>query len=429
VNLARTELIEEQALLSLAIGDLANARNQIERLIEARPQEKSEIGFFTARLARARILIAQGEFEPAANDLSTAQVYFHERTLYYYEAQASLGRAIIAHRMVDEPLMIECLSRAIDLALRYDFEYWLRREAIANHSLFETEEATVLLPADLRKELKDVTPVPQIRVSTEVTLGDAPVADLTINMLGPVQIFREFSRPLAADAWTTRRARDILCFIASRRHRRASKDTIIDTFWGETNSDVVDKNFHPTISHIRKALNSNQPFKQNFLLYRDGDYQLNPELAYSIDIEVFDRLVAQGDNARRLRHFEDSVQAYEQAVSLYRGDFAQGSYEPWVAEQRTYYREQYLHLLESLAAVAQKRNEWSRSLQLAQQILHEDPFREDIHCMVMRAQVSLGNKGAARDQYESLRSLLKSELGVEPGLETRKVYQALMGLE
>ena len=111
-------------------------------------------------------------------------------------------------------------------------------------------------------------------------------------MLGPVQIVRDPTRPLAADAWTTRRARDILCFITSRRHHRASKDKIIDTFWGETDLEVVEKNFHPTVSHIRKALNSNQPLKQNFLLYREGDYQLSPEFSYRIDIEEFDRLMA-----------------------------------------------------------------------------------------------------------------------------------------
>jgi DNA-binding SARP family transcriptional activator len=121
------------------------------------------------------------------------------------------------------------------------------------------------------------------------------------------------------------------------------------------------------------------------------------------------------------------VRAYEQAVALYRGEFAQGSYEPWVDEQRTYYREQYLHLLESLAGVAQKRDEWGQSLQLAQRILHEDPFREDIHCLIIRAHVNLGNKGAAKDQFETLRRLLERELGVEPGAETRKVYQELLG--
>jgi two-component SAPR family response regulator len=87
----------------------------------------------------------------------------------------------------------------------------------------------------------------------------------------------------------------------------------------------VEKNFHPTVSHIRKALNSNQPLKQNFILYRDGDYQLNSELSYTIDIEEFDQLVAKGENARRARQFDQCVQAYEQAVELYRGDFVRGA--------------------------------------------------------------------------------------------------------
>jgi DNA-binding SARP family transcriptional activator len=218
-----------------------------------------------------------------------------------------------------------------------------------------------------------------------------------------------------------------LCFIASRRHRRASKDTIIDTFWGETDLDVVERNFHPTVSHIRKALNSNQPLKQNFLLYRDGDYQLNPEFSYRIDVEEFDRLVSEGENARRSRQFEACILAYEGAAALYGGDFMQGSYEPWVEEQRTYYREQFLRLLEALAGVAQKMEDWPRSMQLAHRILREDQFREDIHCLIMRTHAAMGNRGAVKDQYEALKALLDKELGVEPSPETRKVYHELVG--
>jgi len=244
--------------------------------------------------------------------------------------------------------------------------------------------------------------------------------------LGPVELLRDPARPLAADAWPTRRARDILCFIASRRHRRASKDTIVDAFWGETDLEVVDRNFHPTVSHIRKALNSNQPFKQNFLLYRDGDYQLNQDFSYRIDTEEFDRLLAEGENARRARQFEECIRAYEAAIALYRGEFMQGSYDTWVEEQRTYYSKQYLRVLETLAAVAAKMQDWDRSLQLAERILHDDPFREDIHCMMMRAHAALGNRVAVKEQFEELRRLLSKELGVEPGAEARKAYQELI---
>jgi DNA-binding SARP family transcriptional activator len=231
---------------------------------------------------------------------------------------------------------------------------------------------------------------------------------------------------MAADAWTTRRARDILCFIISRRHHRASKEIIIDTFWGENDFEAVEKNFHPTVSHIRKALNSNQPLKQNFLLYRDGDYQLNPEFSYSIDTEEFERLMADGESARRERDFTRCIDCYQRAIDLYRGEFMQGSYDPWVEEQRVYYKEQYLRMMEALAAVAQNTEDWTRSLQLAQRILRDDPFREDIHCMIMRAHAALGNRVAVKEQYENLRGLLQKELGVEPALQTQKSYQELV---
>jgi len=424
IDLARTELLEERALLSMQIGDHAAARAQIDRLIEARPLEKDEIGFHTASLASGRIFIAQGIYSSATELLARALDYFRKHTLYYYEAQASLALAICEFNLDREPEMVEHLRRAVELAVRFDYEYWLKREVAANTRLFAQEVAAELLPSDWRAEaVAKKAPPPQ---PATIQLQAKQVTDLTVNMLGPVEIFRDRSRPPAVDAWTTRRARDIFCFIASRRHRRASKDSIIDTFWGETDPDVVEKNFHPTVSHIRKGLNSNQPLKLNFLLYRDGDYQLNSEFSYLIDIEEFDRLLAEGENARRARQFDECIEFYGRAVELYRGEFMQGSYEPWVDEQRMYYRERYLHLLEALAGVAQKAGEWPRSIQLAQQILHEDPFREDIHCLLMRAHVALGNRGAAREQYETLARLLRKELGVEPGPEARKVYQELL---
>jgi DNA-binding SARP family transcriptional activator len=104
-----------------------------------------------------------------------------------------------------------------------------------------------------------------------------------------------------------------------------------------------------------------------------------------------------------------------------------GCYEEWVEEQRSYYNERYQHMLEILAGVAFAQKEWLNSLQLAQQILRDDPYREDIHCLIMRAQAAQGNRAAVKEQYENLRSLLRKELGIEPASETQKVYRQLIG--
>ena len=437
IDLSRYELLEERAVLDLQTGDFASARALLDRLIGAREASGDERGAHAARLARARVLLAEGQSAQARSELEPALAYFHARGLNYYEAQAALALAACGPAGPSEGRVLEHLRRAVDLAARYDYEYWLGREAAARPQLFASPDAAALLTPDLREQLaaaaaqvaapdtdagRAAAPAPSATAATP-----RPAADLTIRMLGPVEIHRDPARPLAADAWTTKRARDILCFIASRRHRRASKDTIIDTFWGEADFEAVEKNFHPTVSHVRKALNSNQPVKQNFLLYRDGDYLLNQDFPYSIDIEEFDRLVAEGEAARRAGDEQRFVEAYERALSLYRGDFMQGSYDDWVDEQRSYYKEQYLRMLETLAVAAQKREDWPRSLQLAQRILADDQFREDVHCMIMRAHAALGNRAAVKEGFEHLRRVLRKELGVEPAAETQRVYKGLMG--
>jgi LuxR family maltose regulon positive regulatory protein len=427
IDLANVELWEERALMMLKAGDEARARKQIDRLLERRPADQNPIGHFTARLTRGRILLASREFEMAREDFDAAVSYFREHGLYYYDAQACMGLAVCDQAATREPALLENLRRALDLAARYDYDYWLRQEMAAYPAVFSSEDAQDLLPADLRGAPMPA-PAPQVVIAPAHITEPARLVDLTISMLGSIDIFRDRARPFAADAWTTRRSRDILCFIASRPHRRAPKDSIIDTFWRDIDLQTIEKNFHPTMSHIRKALNSKQPLKQNFLVYRDGEYQLNSEFSYRIDTEQFDRFIADAETARRERNFDQCISLYEEAIALYRGEFMQGSYDDWVEQQRGYYQEQYLRMLESLAAVAEKKQEFMRAMDLAQRILRDDPFREDIHCLVMRAQAALGNRVAVKEQYEALRALLQKELGVEPAAPTQKAYKDLLGL-
>lgn len=434
IEATRRDLLEERSLLRLAAGDLDGARGLIERQMTARTRssgDERDLAYHVPALSRGRILLAMGETEAARRDLEPAATYFHAHGHYFYEAQASLALAACDAAEGHEPAMHDRIRRAIELSGRYDYEAWLKREIGRSPELFGHSEVLALLPPDLRALVPEAAARAQVRPAAAVASGAAPVvatpqADLTINLLGPVEIFRDPARRPAPEAWVTRRARDILCFIASRRHRRASKDSIIDTFWGEADFASVEKNFHPTVSHIRKALNSNQAFKQNFVVYRDGDYMLNPDLSYRVDVEEFDRLVAEGEAARRGGHAEAQLVAYEAALELVRGEFMQGSYDDWVEEQRSYYTEQALRLLEALAHAAMEREEWPRALDLAQRILRGDGFREDIHRMAMRAHAALGNRMAVKEQYEHLRKSLRAELGVEPERETTALFRELV---
>ncbi|HEU0183740.1 MAG TPA: tetratricopeptide repeat protein, partial [Blastocatellia bacterium] len=93
VELARYELLDEQALLELQIGNLPAARKLIDQLINARRKLNDELRNQTATLTLGRILIAQGEEESARAELDPALGYFRQNRLYYYEAQACIALA------------------------------------------------------------------------------------------------------------------------------------------------------------------------------------------------------------------------------------------------------------------------------------------------------------------------------------------------
>ena len=289
IDITSKELNEERAAFFRMRGELPKARALLEALITGRERQGNEHGVRTARLRRYQLDLAEGNSEGLDVHLRELLDYFNRHNHYYDEALTAMLLAETYFVQGNTKAMIESVRRALDLSNRFDYEYWLRREIRRNPAIFGHEDIADRLPVDLREELSAERSVRPARVQSQLE-PPAPITDLTIRVLGPVEIFRDPSVQFAADAWTTRRARDIFCYIATSKNRRVLKEVLIEAFWPDEDLETVEKNFHPTISHIRKALNSRQPFKQNFLIFRDGAYQLNPELSYSIDAEEFEQL-------------------------------------------------------------------------------------------------------------------------------------------
>ncbi len=435
VNPSSREFDEERAALAAARNDFVTARSLLENLLTVRKKNKNEIGWHTVKLALCRVKSEQNETVGIVAELEETLKFFHAQNLFYYEAAASVALAAALFREGKRMEMLPHVERALDLAARFDYEYWLREEINRNPQMFADEAVIEKLPLDLRNIVQSPKSEVQGQESkierTDIHLSPfaihhSEVVDLTLKLLGHVEIYRDPTKQFAPDAWTTKRARDIFCYIATSRHRRVEKDTLIDAFWGDSEPSVVEKNFHPTISHVRKALNSRQTIKQNFLLYRDGAYQLNAELNYSIDTEEFEKHIGDAENAKREKDAEGIRKNLEAAHALYRGAFMAGVYDAWAEELRGYYSEQYLRVVSGLAKLSFTEKNWSGALKFSNEILKEDPFREDIHRLIMKCFAAQGKTAKVKEQFEDLQTLLKKELGVAPSPETRRTVQELL---
>ncbi|HXG64176.1 MAG TPA: BTAD domain-containing putative transcriptional regulator [Blastocatellia bacterium] len=447
------ELLDERAALYLRMGELAKAERDAEEYYRARA-EGSPTDRAVALITRGRVAMAAGRRNEAEAVLREAAEIARDNHFHYNEARAetSLARLCWDDGRKDEA--ITHLARAVALSVRYDYSYWLQSECVSTPALFQAalgagvavDYLAQIIPAESLKEEwasgragergtgqshlplshPPTPPFPHSHPAPAVELFiERPSFDLAIHMLGPVEVYRS-PNELLQDVWRLVKALHMLCYIASRRNHRAPKETLVDIFWAEADPQAVAKNFHPMISHLRKALNSGQVVKKDFLLYREGAYLLNPQYRYYLDTQEFERVLGDARQARQGGDPQGAAQFLTQAIRLYRGDFLEEVYYPWVEELQTYYQDLYLEALKDLIAWHGERGDHEQVIRYGQMVLAKDAYREDVHCKVMEAYVQSGNRAAAIEQFDSLRRMLRRELGVDPLPSTIAYYEALI---
>ena len=451
IQVESRELPDEQVRLLLAERKLSKARDAARLLLEKRTRLGHAFPLARARLLLGQVLLEEGNVE-AKGLIQQALDQFKTCGANAWIATALLLLAR-AELTLEQAAAVKHLTEGLQIARELSLAHIVNTEARQSPEIFQLAlgkdiESDYLESLGITGQLREIkgsnqkstsastrgksADVTQIEVivnsaqSQSASIAAGREIDLVINMLGPVEVFREQGRCLAPDAWTLSRALRILCFIASRQNHRATKDAIIETYWPDTRPEDIDKNFWPTISYIRRALNSNQEVKKNFIRYRESAYHLNPEFNYLLDIEEFERLISSAQSQLRDGDFDGYIAAARQAVELYRGEFLEEIYDTWVEEPRAYYQTMYLTTLKDLADHYHRSQHYEQSIAYYKNILSRDPYREDVHRQLMDSQMRIGNRVAVREQYENLRTLLREELGVDPLPETVATYNKLL---
>jgi LuxR family maltose regulon positive regulatory protein len=203
---------------------------------------------------------------------------------------------------------------------------------------------------------------------------------------------------------------------------------VIEAVWPNEGEETIERNFHPTLSHLRRALEGGRKGedKPAPLLFRNGVYRLNPEVTWEIDVIEFSRFAEQGREAAGRDQIEAAAEAWRQAWKLYRGPFLQGHYEGWVASRREEYQRLYLELLRDLGDLYVGLGRNDDAMDAYRTVLVEDPLQERIHLAVMRLYAAQGRRDLVRRQYDNLCRILFEELGVAPLPETTREYHRLM---
>lgn len=210
-----------------------------------------------------------------------------------------------------------------------------------------------------------------------------------------------------------RHAQALIALLALRPRARL-RDTLSAELWPDATSSSPGS-LRQALWLIRSTIAAAGEDPEAWIEADQDTIGLRTGVPIELDVAQFERLSLSDDPA-----------GAEAALRLYAGDLLESlGHECFAAE-----RERLSDLYEDvLASVAQRRldqGDTAGARRAAAELLGRDPLREEGHAVLIAAYGQAGTRSQVVRQYRRVRSILWSELAVEPLPETDAAYRAAL---
>jgi DNA-binding SARP family transcriptional activator len=226
---------------------------------------------------------------------------------------------------------------------------------------------------------------------------------------------------------SSRRGWGILQYLLVRPGHVATRDTLIEAFWPGAEPYAGAHSLQMAIHAVRRALRGCGPAaSDDAILFRDGQYGLNPALIIDLDVERFRAASERGRKSAAAGQLEAARRAFEEALDLYGGPFLpESSHDEWAEPHRVALQDLRLNVLGWLSDTYATRGDWERSATLCREILAADPYREDAIRQLLSCLAATGRLAEVERTYRACRDRIWQDLQVEPAPETIRLYRQI----
>lgn len=217
----------------------------------------------------------------------------------------------------------------------------------------------------------------------------------------------------------TARLQSFCAFLLVNAHNPQPRHYIASVLWQESTESQARTNLRKYIHHLRQKL----PEAERFLQIDSQQIQWRPEAAAVVDIHEFERHLVRAYREQKAGQLEMAVEAFTQAIALYKGDLLPACYEDWIALPRERLASRYLQALDQLAQLLAQQNRYGEAIYAVQQLLEQDPLCEASYRRLMQLYLQAGNRSKALEMYQQCVHVLQREMDVEPSLATRQLFE------
>lgn len=225
-------------------------------------------------------------------------------------------------------------------------------------------------------------------------------------------------RHLTESGWR-KKTRALFALLVLNNGRDVPRDEIFAQLWPSISRVHAMDNFYTIWGNCVSSLGE-APY-----LERNGEYcRIDPRFVRS-DVAEFEQLTR-----HLLTSDHDSkylLDTYAKIEVLYRGSLLPSEKNVrMINAQRDRFSALFVDAMVAATECALRANDTHIALWFARKAAEEDQGREDVYRALMKAQIAAGQRCPAIRTYLACREYLQNALGLDPSIETRELYSALV---
>lgn len=240
---------------------------------------------------------------------------------------------------------------------------------------------------------------------------------LEIKVLGPVEVSRDGERLLLRASLQRR----LLAALLAGSGRPVTVGALLEAVWDDPEPDTARRSLLVHMHRLRRSLGD--PTR---ILHQAGGYRIRVS-ADEFDAGAFDELAAAARRARAEGALERSVAEFEAAAGLWRGaPYDDIPASGLIAREVQRLELERFQVSQELLEVGLDLGRHDSLTGALETLTEAHPFRERLTALRMLALYRAGRQAEALQVYRWSRSVLREEIGVDPGPVLQRVHEAIL---
>jgi len=388
------------ATTSIAQGDESAARRLLNDYIDRSPALDTGVAASLHRRSLALWFVLAPSTRRLWDEADLAPCYARAR---------QLARTIVARRAGplsrrDLPELEDLRTVRALLPTAWTVELALAYAAASRREGWALLEATwPQSQAEVRRHAEaSVSPLGKAARTALSRLPVPPRHRLELCLLGPAMVLRRDGRLVDAPEWRRERVRSLLAYLAL--NRSASRERVALELWPELDAEAQSRNLRITLSHLLRALEPERAERDaSFMVRTHGSALVLYESEWlDVDVWRFDGLWREATAADREGHASVALGAMLEAVGLWRRHPSEIALNEWALAPVEERRVELVTMAARAGQLLLAQGELDEARRVAEVALHNDPWCERAHDVVVATHEAAGRHHAARSARRRL---------------------------